>query len=91
MSREARRVGADKKAVRREFKVGEMVLTRLPGLRSKLEHAWEGHFEIIAVPSDIHVVLSQTSGGGKHKGRRVHVNLCKHYSQQQAEILGLVV
>ena len=34
--------------------------------------------------------MSQLSGG-KQKGRRVRVNLCKYYSKQQAEILGLVV
>jgi len=39
-SQSVRKTEFDKKAVRRNFQVGEIMLTRLPGMQNKLEHAW---------------------------------------------------
>ena len=68
-----RKIQADKLAVTRKYEVGEMVLTRIPGMINKLEHAWDGPFEILEVPNDVHLVLS-ACGKGRKKGRRVHAN-----------------
>ena len=65
----------DKSAVVRKFVVGEKVLTRLPGLRSKLEGSWEGPFVVLDVPSEVHVVLGiPVKECAKGKGKRVHIN-----------------
>ena len=73
----------DKTAVVRKFVVGEKVLTRLPGLRSKLEGSWEGPFVVLDVPSEVHVVLG-VPGKDIAKGKRVHINSCKPFYQSSA-------
>ena len=40
----------DKKAVVRTFERGDKVLTRIPGLKSKLEGSWDGPFVVLDVP-----------------------------------------
>ena len=42
----------DKQAVVRRFEVGNKVLTRVLGLKSKLEGSWEGPFVVLDVPSE---------------------------------------
>ena len=42
----------DVRAVVRSFSDGDKVLTRVPGLRSKLEGSWEGPFIVLDAPSD---------------------------------------
>ena len=65
----------DKKCVSRSFKVEDMVLVRIPGLQNKLEGCWEGPFEVLAVPSEFHVVISDVDKTRRKKqGKRVHVN-----------------
>ena len=56
------------------------MLTRIPGLKSKLEGSWEGPFVVLDVPSEFHVVLD-TPGKAceKAQGKRVHINACKPY------------
>ena len=67
----------DRQAVTRSFSVREKVLTRVPGLRSKLEGSWEGPFTVIDVPSEFHVVLGTP---GKTCGKaHVHINACKPF------------
>ena len=39
----------------RSFSFGDKVLTRVPGLRSKLEGYWEGPFVVLDAPSDVYV------------------------------------
>ena len=72
----------DKKAVVRKFEVGNKVLTRVPGLRSKLEGSWEGPFVMLDIPSEFHVVLG-TPGKpcGRAQGKRVHINACKPFEE----------
>ena len=68
----------DRQAVTRSFSVGEKVLTRVSGLRSKLEGSWEDPFTVIDVPSEFHVVLGTPGKAcGKAQGKRVHINACK--------------
>ena len=72
----------DKKAVTRKFEIGNQVLTRVPGLRSKLEGSWEGPFVVLDVPSEFHVVLGTPGKAtGKAQGKRVHINSCKPFVQ----------
>ena len=70
----------DRQAVTRSFSVGEKVLTRVPGLRSKLEGSREGLFTVIDVPSEFHVVLGTPGKAcGKAQGKCVHINACKSF------------
>ena len=56
---------------------GDIVLTLLPGLQSKLDSAWEGPYEVLEVPSEFHVVIGVPGkSGSRGKGRRVHVYTC---------------
>ena len=73
----------DKGAVVRTFKKGEMVLTRLPGPKNKLEGGYEGPYEILEVPNDIHVIIGIPGKAGGNKIKRVHINSCKPYNQVQ--------
>ena len=80
----------DKKAVVRKFEVGNKVLTRVPGLRSKLEGSWEGPFVVLDTPSEFHVVLG-TPGKpcGRAQGKRVHINACKPFEELSLNILAV--
>ncbi len=72
--------------------MGELVLTRYPGLRNKLDCAWEGPYEIIEVPNDIHLILAVPGSRKRGQiGKRVHVNLCKPYIQLAGVVHRLVV
>ena len=42
-----RKVGFDKKAVKREFEKGDKVLCRLPGMAHKLAESWHGPYEVV--------------------------------------------
>ena len=54
--------------------VRKKVLTRVPGLKSKLEGSWEGPFVVLNVPSEYHVVLGTLGKAcGKAQGKRVHI------------------
>ena len=70
----------DKKAVVRKFEVGNKVLTRVSGLRNKLEGSWEGPFVVLDVPSEFHIVLGAPGKAcGRAQGKRVHINSCKPF------------
>ena len=51
------------------FEKGELVFIRNPGLHSKLDSVWDGPFEVMEVPNDMHLIIATL--GKKHK--RVHV------------------
>ena len=60
------------------------MLGRIPGLQSKLEGCWEGPFEVLAVPSELHVVIANVDKTRRKKqGKRVRENTCKLFSQVQ--------
>ena len=70
----------DKKAVTRKFEIRNQVLTRVLGLRSKLEGSWECHFVVLDVQSEFHVVLGTPGKAtGKAQGKHVHINSCKPF------------
>ncbi len=77
-SREERKTSFNKNSKSRNYKVGELVLNRYPGLRNKLDCTWEGPYEIIEVPNDINLILAIPGSRKREKtGKRVHFNLCK--------------
>ena len=57
------------------FEKSELVLIRKPGLHSKLDSVWDGSFEVMEVPNDMHLIIATL--GKKHK--IVHVNLCRKF------------
>ena len=69
------------------FEKGELVLIRNPGLHSKFDSVWDGPFEVMEVPNDMHLIIATL--GKKHK--RVHVNLCKKFSTPESQVHRLVV
>ena len=82
----------DKTAITwKTFKEGQLVLTCNPaGLHSKLDSVWDGPFEVMEVPNDMHVIIA-TPGNGRGKRKRVHVNLCTKFSTPEAQVHRLVV
>ena len=62
------------------FEKGELVLIHNPGLHSKLDSVWDGPFQVIEVPNDMHLIIA--TFGKKHK--RVHANLCKKFSTPES-------
>ena len=56
----------DRQAVGRSFKKGDRVLTRVPGLCSKLEGSWVGPFTVLDAPSEYWVPRGRCVVG--HKG-----------------------
>ena len=80
----------DVRAVERRFKVGNKVLTRVPGLSSKLESSWEGPFVVLDVPSEYHVVLGNPrKSSKKSRGKRVHVNSCKLFVEASTHMVAV--
>ena len=81
----------DKTAIAwKTFKEGQLVLTRNPGLHSKLDSVWDGPFEVMEVPNDMHVIIA-TPGNGREKRKRVHVNFCTKFSTPESQVRRLVV
>ena len=64
------------------FGKGELVLIHNPGLHSKLYSVWDGPFEVMEVPNDMHLIIAIL--GKKHK--IVHVNLCRKFSTQECQV-----
>ena len=69
------------------FEKGEQALIRNPDLHIKLDSVWDGQFEVMEMPNDMHVIIATL--GKKHK--RVHVNLCKKFSTPESQVHRLVV
>ena len=69
------------------FEKSELVLIRNPDLHSKLDSVWDGPFEVMEVPNDMHLIIATL--GKKHK--RVHVSLCKKFSTPESQVHRLVV
>ena len=70
-ARRVRKERHDRDCVVRKFSKGEVVMTRLPGLQSKLEGAWEGPIEVLDVPSEFHAVLCIAGKKGNAIGNQL--------------------
>ena len=56
------------------------MLTIVPGLGGKLEGSWKGPYEVLEVPSEMHVVLGRPEKtNAKRMGKRIHINACKPF------------
>ena len=69
------------------FEKGELVLICNPTLHSKLDSVWDGPFEVMEVPNDMHLIIATFAK--KHK--RVHVNVFKTFSTPESQVHRLVV
>ena len=73
-----RKVEYDKKAQEREFKVGDLVLYRVPGLDTKLTDSWSGPFEVVQVLSPLRYRIELDNG----KAREVSIRFLKEYLER---------
>jgi len=73
----------DKSAKARQFKVGDEVLTRKPGLCGKLEDSWEGPYCVYAVNSP----LSYGVDTGDRKIPSVHMSLMKKFARNEESVV----
>ena len=73
-----RKVEYDKKAQEREFKVGDQVSYRVPGLDTKLADSWSGPFEVVQVLSPLRYRIELDNG----KTREVSIRFLKEYLER---------
>jgi len=84
-----RKQAYDKNACSREFKCGEFVLSRLPGMDSKLEEAWSGPLEVVERLNKVNYRVKEK--GQKGRTRVVHVNNIKKWREREENVFRLVV
>ncbi len=77
----------NKKAVEREFKRGDSVLNRTPGINGKLEEAWQGPYEVVERVNRVNYKIAL----GRGRTKVVHINMLKKFVPREAEIMRLVV
>ena len=77
----------DKKAVSREFCVGDMVLCRIPGMTPKLEESWHGPYPVIGKLNRVDYKI----GFGKGRSKVLHINNLKKYFVREADVMRLVI
>ncbi len=64
----------------REFKSGELVLYRVPGMSCKLSDSWEGPYKVIERMGEVNYKIAR-EGAEKHY-KVVHVNCLKKYRER---------
>ena len=79
----------DKHSVHREFKKGDRVLLRTPGLTGKLQESWTGLWEVSEKCGPVNYKVKALNGNGK--GRVVHVNTMKEYNERIESVQRLMV
>ena len=79
----------DRKAIVREFKVGDQVLARCPDLQGKLNDLWEGPFTVTDIVSPVTYRLAVPSR--RSKNMVSHVNRLKLYHTPEALVRRIVV
>ena len=77
----------DRKAVRRELAVGDLVLLRKPGMTPKLEESWLGPFPVTERLNRVNYRLKTTSGRAEVQ----HINNLKRYKERELEVLRLAI
>ncbi len=55
-----------------EFKVGDQVLMKIPGLCGALQDSWEGLYSVCKVVSKVNYKVKREGSNGE--GKTVHVN-----------------
>ena len=79
----------DKRAKERELVEGQMVLTKIPLLGSKLDDAWDGPYEVIRKISNTNYEIAVPHHRAKTK--IVHINNLKTWKQEEARVYRIVV
>ena len=64
----------------KEFKVGEKVLYRIPGLSCKLADSWEGPYDVVERLGKVNYRICK--GGNKRHNKVVHVNCLRKYVER---------
>ncbi len=64
----------------REFKVGSLVLYRVPGMFCKLADSWEGPYKVIERKGEVNYKIGKV--GAEKQAKVVHVNCLKEYKER---------
>ncbi len=78
----------DKHASKRELKVGDSVMTRIPGRNGQFEDSWSGPHEVVEKMSRVNYKVKEK---GSHKNRVVHINSCRPCRVESRDILACCV
>ena len=82
-----RKEGFDKKAVTREFELGDLVLCRVPGMVAKLEESWHGPYPVVGKLNRVDYRVEMSKG----KPKVLHINNLKRFQERELEVLRLAV
>ena len=82
-----RKKAFDKKAVQRQFEVGEMVLCRIPGMTHKLQESWHGPYPVVEVMNRVDYKVEFRKGCKKV----LHVNNLKRFQVREEDVMRLAV
>ncbi len=81
-SRESRMQYLNRGTKLREFKVGDLVLYRVPGMTCKLADSWEGPYKIVERKGAVNYKIGKI--GKERHSKVVHVNCLKEYKERAA-------
>ena len=68
-----RKKGFDRKAVNRQFKIGDLVLCRIPGMTHKLKESWHGPYPVVEVLNRVDYRVEI----GRGRKKVLHINNLK--------------
>ena len=79
----------DEKIKHKEYGLGALVLTRVPGQKGKLDDKWEGPFEVVRKlgKKNYEVLVNE----GRKRRRIGHVNNCKEWKEIESAVLKVIV
>jgi len=79
----------DRNCSNRHLEVGSLVMCRVPGLQASLSEAWAGPFEVLNKFSSVSYRIRRFESMGK--GKVVHLNSLKQYTEHEANINKLTI
>ena len=82
-----RKKAFDKKAVMRQFEVGDRVLCRIPGMTHKLQESWHGPYPVVEVLNRVDYRIEFR----KDNKKVLHVNNLKLFHGREEDIMRLSV
>ena len=82
-----RKESFDKKAVLRQFEVGDRVLCRIPGMTHKLQESWHGPYPVVEVLNRVDYKIEFAKGNKK----ALHVNNLKLFHGREEDVMRLSV
>ena len=78
--RESRMLYLNRGTKLRVFKVGELVLYRVPGMTCKLAESWEGPYKVLERKGEVNYRIGKV--GAEKQAKVVHVNCLKIYRER---------